>query len=597
MRPAYGCGMMTGLVLAQEVPDGECEEQDPEVSEPLRIWPYAAALGGLAVLALGALENWFGLTDSGDVFGSDAVQYLDAARAMERGDWHSALNPLWSQGYPALIAVMRPWFQAGMAGDWHASRVVNLVVFCFSLLSFVFLVLGLARRRDAVFWFGAGAVFCSAQVCLDQVSRVGPDQLVSGLFFLACGILVRLAGRARGGWLASGFGLVLGLGFLAKAVFLPLGLVMLVVLAGARVRAGLRLGALVPAVLVFAAVLLGYGTALSRAVGHPTLGESGALNYAWHVDRLAKWVHWEGGVEAAEEAWPKSWIARFAQWESRPPSFGLPLHPSVVVGRAPSVYVFHESGVAATYVPYYDPAYWYAGYTHVFRWRYQVIALGKNVGDLVVVLGKMPMFWAVLVVAALLGSSRRVALGVWPVVACALLGVAIYLPVHLEGRYLSAFLAVAALGVLGRVGEASEGRRRAVAALLCLGLAGELGLTQKTVWSRAMHGWSVRDNVEWQAGRAVAEAGIQPGSEVGMISWTANLHCDWAYLAGVRITSEIQSGADEAAFWGLPEVGQREVLERFRAAGAMAVLTWDRPRGAAVGWRQLDGVPMWVYRF
>ena len=119
--------------------------------------------------------------------------------------------------------------------------------------------------------------------------------------------------------------------------------------------------------------------------------------------------------------------------------------------------------------------------------------------------------------------------------------------------------------------------------------------SQHEVWLRAVHHWSPHDNLEWKAGAAVADMGLPRGSEVGMISWTPNLHCDWAYMAGVRITSEIESGADEAAFWALPEAKQQSVLARFHQTGAVAVLTWDQPRGKANGWQQVG--PMWIYRF
>ena len=116
----------------------------------MRVMLLAASV---LILALGAVECVYGNTDSVDVYGSDAVQYLDIARAMERGDWHSALNPLWSQGYPALLAAARPMFAAGPAGDWRETRVVNCVIFAADYAAFLFLLTGLAqgvRGRGAV---------------------------------------------------------------------------------------------------------------------------------------------------------------------------------------------------------------------------------------------------------------------------------------------------------------------------------------------------------------------------------------------------------------------------------------------------------------
>ncbi len=570
-----------------------------------RAWRGWACVVVLLVLALGAMEDWYGRTDAGDLFGSDGVQYLDCARAIGRGDVRSALNPLWSQGYPALLAAARPLFAAGMSGDWVTTRVVNFLVFCFGFGSFVYLLAQVAgRRRDAVFWLSGVGVFVATQICLGQVSRVGPDELVSGLFFLVCGMLVRLVRRPglrpgqrpRVGFAVT-YGAALGLGFLAKAVFLPLGCVMLAALFVGLWKIKRRAGVGMLATVVFAVMVMGYERMLSRAVGYRTLGESGALNYAWHVNRLQKWVHWEGGAESAEVAWPKPWIARFAQWESRPPEFGMPVHADRDAGARPTVYVFHEPAVTATYVPYYDPAYWYAGYRHVVRWRYEAIDLVKNVGELGETLLMQPAFYAVLIALWLL-RRRTMRDALAPLVSCAAVGVLLYLPVHLEGRYLAGFFAVLAVAVLSGVMGAEERTRRAVMAVVLVGVAAQVVKEQRVVWGRMVHGWSYKDNAEWQAAEAVEASGLARGSEVGMVSWTPSLHCDWAYLSGMQITSEIANGEDERVFWGMGAAGQEQVLGRFRAAAARAVLSWEQPpEGAGVGWQRLGDSRMWMYRF
>jgi 4-amino-4-deoxy-L-arabinose transferase-like glycosyltransferase len=549
-----------------------------------RWWfPFISAL----VLALGWLEGWYGPTVAGDVYGSDAVQYLDIARAFERGDLHSALNPIWSQGYPALLALVRPLFAPGLEGEWNSIRGLNFAIFVFCWLAFAALVREVFRTRETTTLAGAAFVFLTAQVCIDQVSRVGPDQLVAAIFFLVCTLLLRLARRPER-HTGAALGLALGLGFLVKAIFLPLGFIAILV-AFVRLR---RLQLITPAATVFAGIVLVYGAALSHETGTPTLGEAGSLNYAWHVDRLAKWVHWEGGADPADKAWPKPWIARFTHWQTDPPDFGRPIHPSELLGTRPTIFAF-RGPVVATYTPYFDPPYWYAGYRHVTRWRYQVVALGKNVGDLAQVILKQPLFLALgLAFAIGYKARRRLPAEVWPVAALALAGVAIYLPVHLEGRYLSAFLAVLALLLLEVIP-----RRRLILAMLTLGFVAGLVKDQRVAWSRAIHRWNYRDTLEWREGQAVAGAGLAPGSEIGVISWTPNVQCDWAYLAGVRITSEIASAADENIFWQMSLLDQNTVMLRFRQAGAAAVVTRDKPADGVAGWEQVGSVPMWIYRF
>ena len=168
--------------------------------------------------------------------------------------------------------------------------------------------------------------------------------------------MLRGPGLALSAWL----GIALGVGFLIKAIFLPLGCAALVVAAAGLLRERRTMRLMAPAGALFGVIVLGYGAGLSRAVGAPTLGEAGSLNYAWHVNRLAKWVHWEGGADPADKAWPKPWVARFVRWERDPPDFGRPIHVDELAGSAPTIYVF-RGPVEATYAPYFDPPYWYAG--------------------------------------------------------------------------------------------------------------------------------------------------------------------------------------------------------------------------------------------
>ena len=569
------------------------------------------APASLFVLVLGGIEGWYGKTVAGDVYGSDAVQYLDIARAFERGDLHTALNPLWSQGYPALLALARPLFAAGNSGEWNSIRLVNFLIFAFCWLCFAGLVRELlrGRKRSVVTIVGAVCIFLTAQLCMDQVSRVGPDQLVAAVFFLVCTLLLRML-RRPSDRVSVVFGLALGVGFLAKAIFLPLGCVALLIGATGLGWKRHKIAEILPAAGLFFAIVLVYGSALSSAFGAPTLGEAGSLNYAWHVDRLAKWVHWEGGVDPADKAWPKPWIARFTHWNSDPPDFGQPMHPSAMIGSAPTVYAF-RGPVQATYSPYFDAPYWYQGYKHPVRWRYQVVALGKNLGDFALVLAKQPLVWT-LTIAFLWLFSRKADRDVlwvearywvddtWPVYLLAGAGLLIYLPVHLEGRYIAALLGVhllLKLEVFRPLWEQSAIRTSVLLVLIVAGFAVGLVKDQHEVWSRAVHRWKYQDNLEWREGEALKGLGLAPGSEIGVISWTPNVQCDWAYLAGLRITSEIETPQDEKTFWELQDLDQNSVMLRFRQAGAAAVVTRDRPKDGAVGWDQVGSLPMWVYRF
>jgi hypothetical protein len=579
----------------------------PDTAEHANRRPFALAT--CCVLILGAVEGWFGKTAAGDVYGSDAIQYLDIARAFARHDWRSALNPLWSQGYPALLALIRPAFPSTPDGEWLAIHALNLVIFLFSWLMFAAFVSELLRDREryALTLYGALFAFITAQLCIDQVSRVGPDQLVAAFIFLACTLLLRMFRNPSFG-LSLLLGLTLGLGFLTKSIFLPLGCIALLIAAASLVRNRRNLALVLPAAALFAGITVTYGTALSRATGTRTLGEAGSLNYAWHVDRLAKWVHWEGGIDPASKAWPKPFIARFAHWDTDPPDFGTPVHPSQIVGSAPAIYVFHAP-VEATYVPYFDPPYFYQGYRHILRWRYQVIALAKNLGDLIHVIVVQPLYWSLALIAIplwLLPDIRTRILDLfpgylsatWPVCLLALAGIAIYLPVHLEGRYLSAFLAILLVlkfDAISLLCANSPARRVLALIVFSLGFVTGLVKDQHEVWSRAAHLWNYRNIPEWREGEALRAAGLAPRAQIAVIAWSPNVQCDWAYLANVRIVSEIASPSDEKAFWSLTPSAQQGVIARFQQAGATAIVTRDQPPTEVPGWHQLPNVPVWLY--
>ena len=582
------------------------------------------------VLTLGAIEDIYGNTDSGDVYGSDAVQYLDIARAINRHDWHSALNPLWSQGYPALLAMARPLFPAGPSGDWTDTRAINFAIFTANYLAFLWLLrllIGPIVERDPnaedasgrgvaaanvprklFLWMTSLSVFVSTQVCLGQVSRVNPDELVTVLFFCACGLLICILRKDRMKTalrLSLLLGVALGIGFLVKAVFLALGCCFLLLLTLALWS---RRRPLVPSLLAttfFALIVGGYGIALSHAVGHFTLGEAGSINYAWHVNRLEKWVHWEGGRLPASEAWPKASIARFAQWDTLPPDFGTPVHPSAILQESPRIYGF-TAPFHATYAPYFNPPYWYEGYRHVVRPRYQAIAILKSFGDLAQPLVTHAIFFAIAMVLLLSLRHRDSRQGLrswmrqyWPIAWVCTLGVAIYLPVHLEPRYIAAFAALLPVGLLiGSTQPLSRFQLRAFSLLIFLGFTADLLHYQLPIWKNLVHHKDPRNNSEWKAGDAVLKEHLPPLSQVGVIAWTPNLHSDWAYIGQVQITSEIASPKDMDTFWNSSSEQQAQTLSTFHKAGAVAVIAQGKPADTgSTQWQQLSDTKMWIYRF
>lgn len=570
----------------------EARDYDEDTSPSWRWIPFG--LASCFVLVIGTIADFFGPMDLGDVFPSDAVAYLDCARAFGRGDFHAALNPLWSPGYPALLATVRPAFAVGADGVWWAAHALNLLIFMASWFAFCWFVRELMGRHLNIAI--TTCTFLTAQVCVDQVSRIGPDKLGALCLYLTCALVLRLA-REPGVWDGVLLGFALGAGFLAKAPLLPVGCVAMVAIWCQLWRSRQRASLLLIPAGIFGLMVVSYGAALSHATGWRTLGESGSLNYAWHVNRLEKWVHWQGGALAASDAWDSPRLAGFAHWSEESPDFGRPDHPTQVVGSGPTMFFF-QGGRHATYDPYYDPPFWYRGYWHVFNWRYQAIALAKNGWHLLHAVAVQPFFWAMGLLAAwgLHKRDQYVRLrNLWPIVAVSLAGICIYLPVHLEDRYIGASLAVLAMTM---VAGSSSARRehRVVLGLICTVFFAGLTMNQHESWANALRGKSHRDNAKWKLGKALRGAGLGYGAQVGVVSSGPNYDCDWAYLGQVEIVAEIASGKDESAFVNLSETQRKLVVARFSAGDATALLTRDEEVGRLPGWVQLGDLPLWIYR-
>lgn len=564
----------------------------------------------LLILCIGALEDWYGRTNQGALYGSDAVQYLDSARALHQKDWKSAVNPLWGLGYPLLVTVVDSLFPKTMTGEFFAIRTLNLCIFTAAYAGFLYLIAGLMQQRsnrdqmrlETVLMIAGAGLFITMQVATDQVSRIGPDQLISALFLFSCGLLLRLITTPAWKY-ALLLGATMGFGYITKTIFLPLGCILLAILTISIRKRKLAWPHAITVAAVFLLFVASYAIAMSAAFGRPTLGEAGSLNYAWHVNRLAKWVHWQGGIQPVGQAWPYPSLAKLSHWQSNPPDFGRPIHSTQILPTEPRIVTFAEP-FHVTYPPYYNPPYWYEGYRHFWNWRYQAIALAVNGLAFVVLLISHPFLYSTITIfLILLFSLPRPAAWLhwmaqrWPLWVAALLSIAIYLPVHLEGRYLSSFLltlfTVAIFGLLDLHPGLSKTKQYALIGLLIFGLIAEIAGTKRYLIT---HHNSYTANLEWQAGEQFAAAGLPPGSRIGVLAWEPALHCDWAYLADLHITAEVETTDGWKHFWSLSPSAQQAFLGNFQTTKATAIVLWGHPgRDRAPGWKEVGNTPAWVY--
>lgn len=564
----------------------------------------------IVLVVLGVAEGWTRYP----LLASDAISYLDISRAIPSLDWKLIFNPFWGLGYPVLLAIARPLFPATPRGEWNMIHVVNLVILLVAWAAFLFLLRSLpladlqappqeVHRRQVFLKAVAFAVFLALALCMNGVSSIEPDLLVACVFLFAMGLMIWLV-RAPGLWRAAALGCVLGLGYWVKNVGLPLALIVL-----ATALAALcwnRRSAIKPiliAFLIFLLVAAPYVVGLSRSYGSFTLGLSGSLNYAFHVNRLPHWTNWQGGPL---------------------PVYGTPVHPTSQVMSNPDVFVFGEP-FPATYPPFSHIAYWYKGFRTFFNPKLQTIAILRSGYAFLKILFGQPILYASLAALLLLAMGLRNAedrknwlrrlLRLWPVYVPAIVAIAMYLLVHVQSRYISSFFAILYIVPFAALAGGRLPARKVLTGALAVLVAGvilNLAVIDRASFENVAHRKYYTNNSGWLLAKYLRAAGMKPGEKVAAVGGP-NAFCEWAYLDHLRIVAEMGGdpydqwhpektspqavAAEMREFWRNPGV-QGKVLEQFRRAGAVAVIAPAKPAGLSLaGWVPAPGAHVWVYQF
>jgi 4-amino-4-deoxy-L-arabinose transferase-like glycosyltransferase len=192
-------------------------------------------------------------------------------------------------------------------------------------------------------------VFLWSSLSLISLERVSPDILMAGFLYLAVGILLQIQVNPKSFALFVGLGVVLGLGYLAKAPVFLLAFVFLVVsgiLAASWCKAAPRVLA---AGLAFLALSAPWFLALSHAKGQFTFGDSGKVNYVLLVNRSTPtWYFQDLGTAG-----------------------GQFLHPVRKIFDNPPIYEF-STPVGGTIPVWYDPSYWADGAKPPFLLKRQI---------------------------------------------------------------------------------------------------------------------------------------------------------------------------------------------------------------------------------
>jgi hypothetical protein len=553
----------------------------------------AAALQALA-LAVGAAQA--AAAASRHSMNADGISYLDIGDAYMRGDWHNAVNAVWSPMYSWVLGLALHLSQPSMRWEFPLVQLVNFAIYVFALAGFALFWGQLGRYRRArldgetalpgwAFQALGYLLFIFSSLFLIELWSVTPDLLMAALVYLAAAIVVRGRITAQGWGFYALLGVILGLGYLTKTIMLPVGFALVVAsLFSARcVRRSAPRSAL--ALAVFLLIAGPYIALISQRQGHFTYGEGGWITDMRHVKGIID-PYWQGDAVN-----------------------GSPLHPSRVILDDPPIYEF-GTPIAGTYPISYDPSYWFRGFDGKFDLRQTLQAVLSSAvfyGDLFLrELG--PLFAGTATLYLLSRFRRRPALQVvreWTLALVAVLMLAVYSPVLAEGRYVGVFVVLLFADLLANLSlpEAPLQTRLgwAVSAVMVLFLAGNVlvhnleGLKRFTGASpTSVTGAAPAPRWPGEVTDELARLGVGPGSRVAVIGYAYDSF--WARLGRFRIVAEMPAWK-AAEFYAGDIALQSRVIAAFGGTGAEAIVSEYTPGYARLeGWRQVGASNYYVYR-
>jgi hypothetical protein len=552
----------------------------------ISIWSLAIILGFVHVWA-----NHHYLVNS------DAMSYLDIAEAYLRRDWLAAVNTYWSPLYSGLIALALCLVNPSPYWKFAVLHLVNFAIYLFALGCFGFLMREQLRRNRAeraevayltLPEWGLMALgyslFIWSSLFLVTVSFESPDMLVAAFVYLASGILLRIRRRPRR-WLPFFLlGLVLGFGYLAKSVMLPLALVFIV--AGMLATGSLREGLprIVVTILLFVVVAAPFVLSLSRSKGRFTTGETGRLYYFWTTNRLP-----------------------FYHWQGETPGTGQPLHPTRKIFDDPPAYEFGDP-VGGTYPVWYDPTYWHEGGINHFAFKQQVrivVENAKRYYELFHLWGLQYGLLVGLLTLYLMGlkarTLRKDLIRQWSLILPAMAGIGLYLLVNVQGRYVASFVVLLWLALFSavRLPEQPQSEKLInsitiilIASMIFTTIASSSRETTLTI-SQLVAGENVLDHEQWQVAEGLRESGLNPGDRVAFIG--DSFRAFWAHLLGARVTAEIRKDRI-SSFWEADARVKSEVIKAFAGTGAKVMVAERPPHGTDLnGWKKIRSTEYYVY--
>jgi hypothetical protein len=534
-----------------------------------------------AALALGAADAWatrFSMNP-------DGVSYLDMGDAWWRGDWHMAVSAWWSPLYSWVLGFAMKMLKPSAYWEYPVVHVVNFFIYVMALVCFDFFLRAFIRQRRQVekdsgeakaatlpewAWWALGyTLFIWTSLVLITVSVVSPDMCLAAFFYLAWGLILR---AETASWRTFAlFGLVLGFGYLTKAVMFPLAFVFI----GVGMLSLRNLRQTIPRALLsgltFLLIAAPFAVALSRAKGRMTFGDVGKVDYAVFVD----------GVDAFI---PEGAALR---------------HPVARILEQPGTYEF-SGPIKGTYPIWYDPSYWHEGVKPHFNLRGQATMLlftARQYGTLLfspyMQLNVAVVLLILLLVEPRPPSGAKRAGAHWPLVAPALSAMGLYALVFTDYRFIGAFVCLLWLVGFSAVRLTAERGNRKLIATLVIATSLTTGVLLVRFTVLDMTRTKTAGPVFWEAAQALTKRGVEPGDKIAVMG---NQPWGDVFVARLARTQVIAEVSQPDGFWTANAPVQAQVIRALADTGAKAVLTLrgQMPSASSGRWKRLGDTPYYI---
>lgn len=521
----------------------------------------------------------------------DGISYLDIGDRIWSGEWQVLLNAYWSPLYSVLLGLALKILKPSSYWEFPVVHLVNFLIYLVALLGCELLLREFSKTRrqeneevlSESIWLAIGhLLFISAALLLITLAVVTPDLCVAACVFFVAALLLRI--RANPDHQANYvlLGITLGLGYLSKSAMFPLSLVVLgvtfVMVRGWRRanRKSLVGGA------VFLVIALPFILGLSLSKHRLTFGDSGKLNYAWEVNRIPKYIHWQG----------------------EPKGSGTPLHPTRQIFTRPDVFEF-ATPVAGSYPPWFDASYWYEGVRVKLDLKRQVEVL--RTGSLACVTGLVEQGGSVFSILFLLlllnrrsWSPRRMIQSTWYLILPAVVAILMYSLVVVTTRYVAPFTVLIWLGIFSGLRPGRPKSRQWFDGLaVCLAIVFVYAAYSPPPLSETAHNFLNRTPdpppAQWRIANGLRQMGLQPGDRVASLGGVLNSY--WYRLARTPVVAEAPARQNLiATFWEAEPQVKDQVMRVFAQTGARAVIVEGVPAGQNMdGWQKIADTEAYIY--